>query len=179
MHKAQEMLDAKHQMERWKKIGTIAEKAFYTALSQAEPTFEILNPDLGKDFVIKANGKEYAIEIKSVDAFKGNVNMSLKQGQTAVTEKDEYSLCVLSRPSDDGEVDIDYFINESRFVPTIGYQIGGCIDDWNKGLSNLNTNAEVKVSLDEKTESVYVSRNIWKAGISFNNFIGFLKNYFK
>jgi hypothetical protein len=176
--KAKEMIDAKQQIERWKTLGKAAETAFYEALCQTEPNFEILNPDIGKDFVIIANGKEYAIEIKSVDPYKGNVNMSLLQGKTAVNEKDRYSLCVMSRPEEDIAVDKNYFIKESRFVPNIGSQIGNSIDLWTQGLQNLDSNADVKVSLDDKIESVYISRSIWKAGITFDEFISILRLYF-
>lgn len=176
--KAKEMIDAKQQIERWKTLGKAAETAFYEALSQIEPNFKILNPDIGKDFVIIANGKEYAIEIKSVDPYKGNVNMSLLQGKTSVNEKDRYSLCVMSRPEEDIVVDKNYFIQESRFVPNIGFQIGDSIELWTQGLQNLDTNADVKVSLDDKIESVYISRSIWKAGIPFDEFIYILRLYF-
>ena len=176
--KAKEMLDAKEQIERWKTIGKAAETAFQTALELAEPTFEILNPDIGKDFVIKANGKEYAIEIKSVDALKGNVNMSLLQGITAENEKDRYALSVLTRPVDEQPVDKEYFIKTAMFVPDIGYQIGDTIEKWNQSLKNLDTQAELKVALDDKTESVYISRNIWRNGISFEEFIKILNEYF-
>src|SRR5690606_40708033 len=71
--KAQEMVDAKRQIERWKGIGKAAEVAFKEALTSVEPEFEILNPDIGKDFVVVAKGKEFAIEIKSVEPLKGNV----------------------------------------------------------------------------------------------------------
>jgi hypothetical protein len=177
--KAEEMLEAKRQIDRWKTIGKAAEIAFREALSQTEPNFEILNPDIGKDFVIIANGKEYAIEIKSVDAFKGNVNMSLRQGQTAVIENNRYALSVLTRPMDDQLVDKNYFIQVAKFVTDIGSQIGNTIELWNEGLSNLDTNSEIKVSLDDKKESVYISRNVWKSGISFGDFVILLKKYFE
>lgn len=176
--KAQEMLEAKKQIDRWKTIGKAAETAFSEALAIAGPSFEILNPDIGKDFVIKANGKEYAIEIKSVDPFKGNVNMSLLQGITAELEKDRYALAVLSRPEDDSPVDKEYFIKEAKFVDDIGMQIGTSIEDWNRGLGRLDTRAEIKVSLDDKTESLYVGRNIWKNGIPFGDFVLRLNSYF-
>ena len=176
--KAQEMLNAKRQIERWKLIGTTAEIAFKEALSNTEPNFKILNPDIGKDFVIITNNKEYAIEIKSVEYSKGNVNMSLLQGKTAVIEKDRYALCVMTRPENDRPVDKEYFIQESRFVPNIGSQIGNSIELWSQGLRNLDTNTDVKVSLDDKTESVYISRDIWKVGVSFNEFIEILRLYF-
>lgn len=178
LSKAQEMLDAKWQIDRWKKIGKAAETAFKEAMSYTEPSFELLNPDIGKDFVIIANGREYAIEIKSVEASKGNVNMSIPQGKTAVIEKDRYTLCVLTRPEEDRLIDKDYFMQESRFVPDIGYQIGDSIEKWNQGLKSLDTFADVKVTLDDKIESVYINRSIWKTGISFQEFMVILKEYF-
>jgi hypothetical protein len=178
LSKAQEMIDAKRQIERWKSIGKAAELAFIEALTSVEPEFEILNPDIGKDFVVVAKGKEYAIEIKSVEHLKGNVNMSLLQGKTAVLEKDAYSLAVLTRPEDDQPVTSDYFKEYARFVPDIGIQIGNSIENWSNGLQALDIQAEVKVTLDDKIESVYISRNIWKNGIPFDEFINILKNYF-
>ncbi len=177
--KAQEMLDAKRQIERWKGIGKAAEVAFKEALTSVEPEFEILNPDIGKDFVIVAKGKEFAIEIKSVEPLKGNVNMSLLQGKTAVLEKDAYSLAVITRPEDDQPVTSDYFKEHARFVPDIGSQIGSSIVNWSTGLQALDTHAEVKVTLDDKIESVYISRNIWKKGISFDEFVNILNQFFK
>ena len=177
--KAQEMIDAKHQIERWKTIGRAAENVFKETLSNTEPDFEIQNPDIGKDFVIIVNGKQYAIEIKSVEAQKGNVNMSLRQGRTAVTEKEHYALCVLTRPEDDSLIDEDYFIRESRFVPDIGYQIGNTIEEWDVGITKLDTMAEVKVTFDEKSESVYIGRSTWKAGITFHEFVIILKQYYE
>ena len=160
-------------------IGKAAEVAFKEALTSVEPEFEILNPDIGKDFVIVAKGKEYAIEIKSVEPLKGNVNMSLLQGRTAVLEKDAYSLAVLTRPEDDQPVSTDYFKEHARFVPDIGSQIGNSIENWSNGLQALDTHAEVKVTLDDKIESVYISRNIWKNGISFDEFVIVLNQFFK
>jgi hypothetical protein len=177
--KAEEMLEAKRQIDRWKIIGKAAETAFKEALTLTEPEFIILNPDYGKDFVIIANDKEYAIEIKSVDAYKGNVNMSLLQGKTAVVEHDKYALSVMTRPIDDHQIDASYFIKESRFVTNIGTQIGDKIDLWHEGLNSLNSNSDIKVSLDEIKESVYISRKVWSSGISFNDFIVKLKEYFE
>lgn len=176
--KAHEMLDAKRQIERWKIIGRAAETAFKEALSSMEPSFEILNPDVGKDFVIIARNRQYAIEIKSVESLKGNVNMSLLQGKTALAEKDCYALCVLTRPDDDRPVDKEYFIQESRFVLDIGYRIGDSIDRWNEGLRNLDTNADVKVTFDDKSESIYISRDTWKTGLSFTEFLLSLREFF-
>ncbi|WCT13476.1 sacsin N-terminal ATP-binding-like domain-containing protein [Mucilaginibacter jinjuensis] len=177
--KAKELIAASQQIVRWKTIGRAAEKAFTQALDVSDVTFEILNPDIGKDFVILANGREYAIEIKSVDAGKENVNMSILQGSTAVKEKDCYALCVLSRPEDDSPVTTEYFMQHARFVATIGYDIGDSIDKWNSGILSLDSGADVKVIFEEKSESVYVSRRIWRDNISFEDFLIQLNAYFQ
>lgn len=178
MEKAQEMLKAKKQIERWKAIGAVAERSFSEAMTETEPSFEILNPDIGKDFVIEALGKNYAIEIKSVDPNKPNVNMSYVQGKAAVTEKDHYALCVINRP--EGEpMDMAYFKANACFVTDIGYQIGDAIEVWEAGWRGLDTRKDVKVVLEGKDESIYVSRNIWRNGVDFDSFVNKLKAFFQ
>ena len=178
MGKAQEMLDSQKQKERWKLIGGVAEKAFEDAISNLDFDFEIENPDLGKDFEIIVSAKGYSIEIKSVAEGKENVRMSILQGRTASIEKDSYALCVLTRPDNNGVVDKEYFINHSRFVTDIGYQVGDKVKKWDEGLRNLESNDAIKVLLDDKKESVYVNRSIWRGGISFAEFVVILKKYF-
>lgn len=173
--KAQEMLDAKHQIDRWKKIGTAAENAFKDSVADLDFEYKIENPDRGKDFDLIINAQGYAIEIKSVVAGKENVRMSILQGRTAVKERDFYALCVMTRPDDEMIIDKEYFKTASRFVTDIGYKIGDKIANWDAGLRSLEVDADVKVSLVDKTESVYINRNNWKEGISFEAFITELK----
>ncbi len=173
--KAQEMLDAKHQIDRWKKIGTAAENAFKDSVADLDFEYKIENPDRGKDFDLIINAQGYAIEIKSVVAGKENVRMSILQGRTAVKERDFYALCVMTRPDDEMIIDKEYFKTASRFVTDIGYKIGDKIANWDAGLRSLEVDADVKVSLVDKTESVYINRNNWKDGISFEAFIIELK----
>lgn len=175
MEKAQEMLNAKQQIERWKSIGTAAEKAFKNAIADLDCSYEIKNPDVGKDFELIINTKGYSIEIKSVADGKENVRMSLLQGSTAVLEKDSYALCVMTRANDNQVIDENYFRDHARFVTDIGYQIGDTIDLWKAGLSELVSDGDIKVQLDEKTESVYVNRPIWRNGIGFDAFLLKLK----
>lgn len=173
--KAQDMLDAKRQIDRWKKIGDAAEVAFKEAIEDSDFDYEIKNPDRGKDFELIINAQGYAIEIKSVDANKPAVRMSILQGRTAVKEKDMYALCVMPRPDDESKIDKEYFKSSSRFVMDIGYQIGDKIANWDLGLNSLEVNDDIKVSLIDKTETVYVNKNIWREGISFDAFITELK----
>ena len=176
LRKAQEMLDAKSQVDRWRNIGTAAENAFKEAIAGLDVTCEVNNPDIGKDFELIVNAKGYSIEIKSVVEGKENVKMSILQGRTAVKEKESYALCVLTRPENEAEVvDKEYFIQHSRFVMNIGEQIGDKIKNWDQGLQTLQFNAEIHVQLEDKTESVYINRNIWRSGIPFPDFVEELK----
>src|SRR5690606_21259575 len=133
---------------------------------------------LGKDYELIINAKGYSIEIKNVIAGKGNVRMSIRQGITAVKEKESYALCVMTRPNDDQIIDKDYFIENSSFVVDIGNQIGDKIINWESGLKDLDLHADIKVLLEERKESVYVSKNIWGSGIPFSDFVSKLKEYF-
>lgn len=173
--KAKEMLDAKYQIDRWKKIGDAAEGAFKESMTDLEFEYKIDNPDRGKDFDLFINTQGYAIEIKSVVAGKENVRMSILQGRTAVKERDFYALCVMTRPNDEMIIDKEYFKTASRFVTDIGYKIGDKIANWDAGLQSLELDADIKVSLVDKTESVYINRNNWKDGITFDEFIIELK----
>ena len=67
---------------------------------------------------------------------------------------------------------------ESRFVIDIGYKLSDKIHNWNEGLQKLIINDDVMVYLDDKTESIYIRRDIWGNGIRFNEFINVLKKYF-
>lgn len=177
--KAEEMIHLRDQRIRWKQIGGTAEKAFKEIFTNLDMDIELNNPDVGKDFEILLKSKNFSIEIKNVIEGKENVRMSILQGRTAVDEKDCYALCVITRPDDISEMTIDYFKENAKFIYDIGYQIGDKINNWSKGLNELSLNDEIRVYLDDKKESVYVNRNIWKNGSSFNQFIGHLNTFFE
>jgi hypothetical protein len=177
--KAQEMLLAKQQKERWKNIGNAAEIAFKEAINTLDFSWDVGNPDIGKDFELIFKAQNYSIEIKSVAAGKENVRMSILQGKTAVLESKHYALCVLTRPEDENTpIDKDYFMKNALFVTDIGIQIGNKINDWDNGLKKLESSEAIKVMLENKAESVYISRLIWRSGISFDAFFEELKKYF-
>lgn len=175
LEKANEMLKAKEQVDRWKRIGDAAEFAFEEAVTNLDFQYEITNPDVGRDFELIINTTNYCIEIKSVAEGKENVRMSIKQGRTAVDNKKNYALCVVTRPDDEEiEIDKEYFINNSQFVTDIGEQIGDKIQNWDQGLETLQAQADIKVQLEDKTESVYINRNIWRSGMPFKDFLDVL-----
>ncbi|MEI9921880.1 MAG: hypothetical protein WDO14_24275 [Bacteroidota bacterium] len=178
LKKAQELVADHQEKERWRAIGRAAEIAFREALAEIEPAFEIENPDRGKDFVIIANKKPYAIEIKSVNHLKPYVSMSILQGQHAAREFEHYALCVVTRNDDNMPMDSVYFKEHAKFVTNIGVHIGNSIEQWYNGINALDTRKDVKVQIDSLKDSVYVNRSTWDPGISFEEFVAVLREYF-
>lgn len=178
LKKAEEMILLRNQRIKWKQIGTSAEIAFKAVFEGLEMDIELSNPDVGKDFELILKSKNYSIEIKNVIEGKEIVRMSILQGRTAVKEKENYALCVMTRPNDDIEINPEYFIKHASFVTNIGVQIGDKIKKWDEGLINLAQNEDIKVNLDSKTETVYINRSIWKKGISFGEFIKIIETLF-
>lgn len=178
LQKAVEMIMIKEQREKWRQIGKTAEDAFKKVFSNLAMEVEITNPDVGKDFELILRSDKFSVEIKNVIEGKESVRMSILQGSTAVKEKDNYALCVVTRPDDVTEITEDYFIKNAKFVANIGYQIGDKINNWEAGLNSLSLDDEIKVYLDDKKESVYINRDIWRKGVSFNDFTNHLTTFF-
>lgn len=179
LKKAQEMILLRNQRIKWKKIGATAETAFKEIFSNLDMDIQLNNPDEGKDFEILLKSKNFSVEIKNVIEGKENVRMSILQGRTAVEERENYALCVVTRPNDIFEMTVEYFKENAKFVKDIGYQIGDKIDSWDEGLKNLSLDREIKVLLEDKKETVYINRNIWRSGVSFYDFIQHLQIYFE
>lgn len=177
--KAQEMIAIREQRLRWQKIGRTAENAFKKVFEGLQMDIELSNPDVGKDFELTLKTKGYSIEIKNVIEGKENVGMSILQGRTAVSDKEHYALCVMTRPNDEAEIDEAYFVEHAQFVTNIGFQIGDKIKNWDNGLFSLYSNDTIKVNLDNKTETVYVNRDIWRSGILFPDFVTVLRKHFE
>ncbi|UOE37470.1 hypothetical protein [Chryseobacterium oryzae] len=178
LKKADEMIILKKQRKKWKQIGKTAEDAFKNVFSNLAIDIEVTNPDVGKDFELILKSDKFSVEIKNVIEYKPNVRMSILQGRTAVKEKDNYALCVVTRPDDITEITEEYFIKNAKFVKDIGYQIGDKIINWDNGLDNLSKTENINVILDQKTESVYVNKSIWSNNMSFEEFIEYMKKKF-
>jgi hypothetical protein len=164
---------------RWRKaVGDAAEEAFLEALKDGHPSFsQPDNPDNGKDFIIKINGLEYSIEIKSAIVGKESVKMSLRQGDDAVTEAGHYALCVISRPFGTF-TDTAHFKEHALFVTNIGEQIGDKISVWRNGVATTSIDNDVSVELDSRSGYVNIRKRIWESGISYADFVKLLKAYF-
>ena len=177
LEKAEEMINLRVQREKWKQIGKTAEDAFKKVFSNLNLQIEIRNPDVGKDFELVLKSDKFSVEIKNVIEDKPNVRMSILQGRTAVKEKDNYALCVVTRPDDITEITEEYFIKNAKFVKDIGYQIGDKIINWDNGLDNLSKSENINVVLDKKIESVYINKPIWTNGKNFYEFVDYLKTF--
>ncbi len=179
LEKAKEMIEHA-DLVRWRqKVGGAAEEAFLEAIGEADSKFlDPENPDVGRDFVVRIGDKEFSIEIKSAVEGKETVKMSIIQGDAAVKDKDHYALCVISRPS--GQLTTkQQFIDCSRFVPSIGDHIGDKLINWKRGLSNLDSDGDVRVELDSKIGTVNIRKGVWKDAMNFDQFVRYLKEYFE
>ncbi|MFT6441584.1 MAG: hypothetical protein ACJASQ_001607 [Crocinitomicaceae bacterium] len=179
IEKAKEMIISA-ELARWRKeVGTAAEDAFVEAIGEADSKFlDPENPDVGRDFVIRIGDKEYSIELKSAIEGKETVKMSITQGAAAVQDKDHYALCVISRPF--GEfTDKQQFIDRARFVPNIGDHIGDKVENWKKGVSQLDSAGDVRVELDSNAGAVNIRKGVWKDALTFDQFVKHLKQYFE
>jgi len=166
----------------WRKnVGDAAENAFKEAMADIQ-TYNLENPDKGYDFEIYyPENDPYLLEIKSTIQFKENVKMSGLQGRTARDQQSRYALCVLTREQHDTAVTKEYFINNAKFVTTIGNLVENKVNGMESGLQTLSQYkaGEVITSLDDEKYSVYVNKGAWNQGISFHEFVAHLQNHFK
>lgn len=179
--KAKEILENAEE-NRWRKlVGTAAEDAFRKAIEEVEPLFQIEQPDRGKDFTIKLtkSEREYYVEIKSTAENKSTVKMTPLQGDTASSEKDKYSLCVITRPKD-ASLTVEYFIQHSKFNMNIGNIIAEKLSDFKSELNDLDNleTAEIDIALENKSYAINVRKHAWEDALSFDQFITELKKYF-
>lgn len=104
--------------------------------------------------------------------------MSLRQGDEASNEPENYSLCVINRAS--GTLTTkEEFKKNAKFVIDIGDQIGGKVEEWREGLSQIKTDEDISVELDSKVGFVNIKKAIWENGIDFDAFVRVLKEHFK
>jgi len=174
----QDSLDAK-----WRKdIGTAAEKAFEEAIAELK-AFDIENPDRGYDFeiLLPSSEEKYFVEIKSTVQSKENIKMSSTQGITARDNPNKYTLCVVVRDEANDVVTKDYFIQRAKFHTTIGTLVSEKVNGLEDGLKTIRLykeNEEASSALDDEKYSVFVGKKAWNSGISFPDFVKYLKDYF-
>ncbi len=171
----------KNEDAAWRKaVGDSAENAFKEAIGEIETIYDLDNPDVGLDFIIKSpmTKKECYLEIKSTVIGNENVSMSDKQGPKAVEEKERYALCAISRPSG-MTINKDYFIEHAKFTDNIGFLIADKVNAMQSGLSSIPpaTNEDINVTLETRKYSVFVNQKIWGQGKTFVEFVDLIKKY--
>jgi hypothetical protein len=180
--KAAAEIEEEARNAEWRKnVGDAAENAFKEAMADIK-AYNLENPDKGYDFeIIYPDMDPYFIEIKSTVQFKENVKMSGLQGRTARDFQRRYALCVLAREQHDTAVTKEYFINNARFLTTIGSLVENNVNGMDTGLQTLGQykDGEVITSLDDEKYSVYVNKGAWSKGVSFLDFIKHLQEVFK
>lgn len=181
LDKANEIFEEAEKIRRRQEVGKAAEIAFVNAINGIETSFDIENPDVGKDFTIKipATGREFYIEIKSTIIGQEDIRMSALQGETASKERERYALCVITRPMG-MIIEKDYFIEHVKFIVNIGELIGDKVAKMRDEIQILSEHekGDVNVTMQDKSYSVYVRKKIWEEdGIDFNRFVQMIKEY--
>lgn len=180
---AQQIADNAADAAWRKEVGDAAEDAFEEAIADIE-AFYTDNPDNGFDFEILRQGttESYFLEIKSTVVSNESIQMSSKQGRTARDNSAKYALCVLNRVNFDDKVTKEYFIENARFLNTVGTLVTRHVNGMENALAEIHTltDGEVGSFLESETYSVFVGKRQWNTGMSFDQFVEFLKtDYFK
>ncbi|TCN66421.1 sacsin N-terminal ATP-binding-like domain-containing protein [Acetobacteroides hydrogenigenes] len=137
--------------------------------------FEVKKEIFGKDLIITLKKKNirYAIEVKSTSR-SSYVSMTSYQAETAVTEADNYALCVVQK---NGSVlNTDYIRKNSKFVTNIGEKLKMKFDEVSEFETNkmgiANTNDDIDLYYENDLIYKYkISNNIWSKGKIFGDFI--------
>lgn len=176
---AEEIRANAEQRNHNKRMGDAAESAFTDALATLAPNVDWDNPDNGMDFILKlqASSREYMIELKSTVEGSPSVNMTIKQGETAVANSEYYALCVVERPAG-LEVNEEMLRNNARFVLDIGTRIGDRIAGWRNRTEVLPGDGEVRITASLNDPRVSVARSVWEQKIGFDEFMEYLQAYF-
>lgn len=181
--KANSMAYEMEQAEWRKKVGSRAEAAFLETIKGIKiDLLEIENPDEGRDFTLKMQGrdKEYSIEIKSTGIGLDAISMSRPQGKMAAENPQAYALCVVPR-DDQNEVSLEHFLAHARFKTDIGFLLSPKMQAMEAGLTDIaqqEDGEDVSISLDNKKYSIFVKRKIWSRGETFDQFLVTIKTFF-
>jgi len=162
-------------------LGTKVEDLFEKAF-EGQEGIEIQKVFFGQDFILTIKGRktEYAVEIKSTVG--KTVAMTGLQGRTAVSKPDSYALCVMHKNG--AAVTTDYFKKNSRFVPTIGKLLKQKVQKaeiFQQSQSNIDSSADdIKIELEGALQTKFrINKKIWSEGLTFTQFVSFLKGNVK
>ena len=176
-------LIAKRQKEREEElerneVGEKVEKVLAEALQKHG--FEVKKEIFGKDLVItlKKKNAKYAVEVKSTSR-ASYVSMTPFQAETAVTEADNYALCVVQKNG--SVVNTDYIRKNAKFVIDIGDKLQEKFEEVSEFETNkreiANTNEDIDLFYENNLDYKYkISNNIWSKGADFWSFVNHIND---
>ena len=174
---ARRQKERKEELER-NEVGEKVEKVLAEALQQYG--FEVKKEIYGKDLVItlKKKNTKFSIEVKSTSR-ESFVSMTPHQAETAVSEADNYALCVVLKNGT--AVNKDYIINHAKFVIDIGGKLEEKVKEVTEFETNkteiANTNKDIDLFYENSLEYKYkISSNVWTKGKAFWDFIIHISN---
>ena len=159
-------------------VGEKVEKVLAEALQKHG--FEVKKEIFGKDLVItlKKKNAKYAVEVKSTSR-ASYVSMTPFQAETAVTEADNYALCVVQKNG--SVVNTDYIRKNAKFVIDIGDKLQEKFEEVSEFETNkreiANTNDDIDLFYENNLDYKYkISNNIWSNGTDFWSFINHIND---
>jgi len=159
-------------------VGEKVEKVLAEALQKHG--FEVRKEFFGKDLVItlKKKNTQYAVEVKSTSR-ASYVSMTPLQAETAVTEADNYALCVVQKNG--SVVNTDFIRKNAKFVIDIGDKLQEKFEEVSEFETNkreiANTNDDIDLFYENNLDYKYkISNNIWSKGADFWSFINHIND---
>jgi hypothetical protein len=143
-----------------------------------EKGFKVEKTRYGRDLVISLSNtnKIIDIEVKSTSN-AGSVSMTSFQTETAIQKGKDYFLCVVNK--ENMAMTKESIMENSKFVSKIGSSL---IEKYNQAQSFNSKKSDLEkeqegIGIFIENMSYYkyqISHNIWKNGISFNEFINLI-----
>jgi hypothetical protein len=161
---AKELLSDKQHFDYLQAIGEKFELAFKDALLRENITAEVIYKGWGShDYEIHntLNGKTFFVELKSfspgsVEPFK----LALSQAEKAIKNRNEFALCALERPIENGAISIEFIKEKLKYKKNIDVILNNAIQEnanfdkiiksQNDVRLHINLREDVRVSISQK-----------------------------
>jgi hypothetical protein len=160
-------------------VGENIESAFRETFESMNLNISIVRDPLGQDFTLNLpNGTNHKVEIKSVAHGSNKALLSRLQGQKAAAQPNNYTLCVMERPTGNLYPDKSQFINLARFVMDIGHLLKERVESAasiEQTISNSVTQ-QIGLEFENMNYKFGINRNVWLNNLTLEQFAEKLKN---
>jgi hypothetical protein len=174
---AKELLSDKQHFDYLQAIGEKFELAFKEALLQEQINAKIVYKGWGShDYEIQntSNGKMFFVELKSfspgsVEPFK----LALSQAEKAIKNPNEYSLCALERPKENGIITTDFIKKNLKYKKNIYSLLSNAIQESESFDRIIKSKNDVRLHINLREDvRVSISQNlIMNDAVSFQDLI--------